>query len=228
MIPVPADFIGTHVKLSPADITAEAALLHVPNSIIHAFSDIESGALGGFFTTGEPVILFEARYFHMLTSGKFDRSHPNVSSPVWNRSLYAGGIREYHRLREAMALDRIAALESCSIGRYQIMGANFQSVGFASIDDMWGEFCASEKAHLYAFGQFCVTNRLVRWMQTDPPDYVRLAVGFNGVGERANKYDTKLALADRHYKAIGEGQIPARRLFAATSRVEDPQHFGEW
>lgn len=226
MIPVPANFIGAAVRLNAGDIYAEAAALHVPVSIIHAFSDIESGALGGFFSTGEPVILFEARYFHLLTKGQFDSSHPNVSSPVWNRSLYAGGIREYHRLREAMALDRTAALESCSIGRYQIMGANFRAVGFSSIDDMWGEFCASEKSHLQAFGEFCASNNLVRWMQTTPADYVRLAVGYNGAGERANGYDAKLAAADRHYKAIGEGKIPVARLFIGESRAEDPQNFG--
>lgn len=210
---IPSNFIGAHVKLTDADLAAEAKALDVPLAILHAFSDVESGPGGGFLSTGEPVILFEARYFHLLTHGRYDLVAPNISSPTWNKALYgAGGVHQYTRLRSAMALDRVAALESCSIGRYQVMGANYASIGFNSIDEMWEAFCASEMAHLAAFSSFCVAHGLIRWMQTKPPDFVRLAVGYNGAGQRANGYATKLKNLYRFYSAQTQRRVPLRQV----------------
>jgi len=188
----PADFRGTATPFGPDDIAHEAAALGCSVAIIHAFSDIESDG-GGFLATGEPVILFEAHVFHTLTRGAYDGSHPNISAALWDRSLYgAGGAHQYARLTEAMALARVEALESCSWGRYQVMGLNFAVCGFGCVDDMVEAFCASERAHLDAFGAFCTGTGLVRDMTSQPPAFVALAVGYNGSGERANGYDQKL------------------------------------
>jgi hypothetical protein len=188
----PADFRGTATPLGPNDIAYAAAKLGCPIAIIHAFSDIESDG-GGFLTTGEPVILFEAHSFHELTGGAYDDGYPNISSPEWDRSLYgAGGLHQYDRLRQALALAPDAALQSCSWGRYQVMGSNFGVCGFSNVSDMVEAFCATEAAHLAAFDAFCTRNGLVRFMTSTPPDFVNLAVGYNGAGERANGYDQKL------------------------------------
>ncbi len=225
---LPSNFIGAHTRLVPADLVAEAAALQVRLAIIHAFSDLESGALGGFLATGEPTILYEARYFHLLTGGKYDRVAPNISSPIWDRSLYgAGGVHQYARLRQAMALDRTAALESCSIGRYQQMAADWHMLGFSSVDDMWAAFCDSEKTHLEAFGAFCSARGMLRSMRMVPPDCVHLAILYNGTGERANHYDEKLLAADRHFEAAGEGKIPSPPAHSiGLSHAELPSRIG--
>ena len=188
----PADFRGTATPLGPDDITNAAAKLGCPVAIIHAFSDIESDG-GGFLSTGEPVILLEAHVFSEKTGGVFDGSYPNISSPVWDRSLYGvGGLHQYDRLRQAMVLNPDAALQSCSWGRYQVMGSNFGILGYPTVADMAEAFCATEAAHLAGFDAFCTRNGLVRYMTSDPPDFVSLAIGYNGSGERANGYDQKL------------------------------------
>lgn len=218
---IPPDFRGSAIPLAPrVDVAAEAARLNCTVAIIHAFSDVESSG-GGFLKTKEPKILFEARYFHLLTKGKYDRLAPNISSPVWDRSLYgAAGLHQYDRLKQAMRLDQIAALKSCSIGRYQVMGANFRMLNFLSVEDMWAMFCASEAAHLKGFGDFIKAAGLLDEMQTDPPEFAELAAGYNGAGYRANGYDQKLETAFVHYAALGENVIP--KVSGETGFADDP------
>ena len=208
---IPASFIGAAVPLAPGDVVAEAALLQCTTAIVHAFSDIESAG-SGYVSEADrrPKILFEARYFHLLTQGAYDRVAPSISSPVWDRSLYgAGGAHQYDRLTLAMSFDRTAALKSASIGRFQIMGANYHAAGFDDVESMWAAFCDSEDAHLVAFGAFVTSIGLVPALRADPPRFVDLAVGYNGAGERANGYDQKIEVAYRHYAAQGEGIVPS-------------------
>jgi hypothetical protein len=218
---IPADFRGAATLLAPGDVPALAAELQCVTAIVHAFSDIESAG-GGFIPgDGRPKILFEAHAFHTLTQGAFDDTAPNVSSPAWNRSLYgAGGAHQYDRLAIAFKLAPAAALQSCSIGRYQVMASNYHMIGFARPEDMWAAFCDSEKAHLDGFGAFCRAAGLVPALRTDPPGFVRLATGYNGAGERANGYDQKLEVAFDHYAGQGEDAVPSP--LAPIARTEVP------
>lgn len=216
---IPANFIGAHTPIDHGDIVTLAAKLQCTTAIVHSFSDLESSG-SGFLQTGEPKILLEARYFHLLTGGQFDRVAPGISSPVWDRSLYKGGIGEYARLRQAMRLNRDAALKSCSIGRFQIMGANYKRAGYASIDAMWEAFCDNEENHLFGFGEFIRTGGLQDDMQADPPHFITLAVGYNGSGEAANGYHQKLETAYWHYADIGENVIPTPS--GEIGRADDP------
>jgi len=219
---IPVDFRGRAVPLGPHDITDEAAVLGCSIAIIHAFSDLESGGVSGFLSDGRPKILFEAHGFHQRTGGRFDLLAPNVSSPSWDRSLYgAGGAHQYARLATAMKLASTEALESCSLGRYQVMASNFHMVGFASPQEMWAEFCDSEREHLLAFGAFCKAAGLVPALRADPPEFVRLAIGYNGAGERANGYDQKLEVAWDHYIGLGENVV-VPSLLAPDARTLQP------
>lgn len=224
MATIPAGFRGAAVPLAPGDLAAEAQSLRCSLAIIHAFSDIESGS-SGFLSDGRPAALFEAHYFHKLTRGRFDASHPNISSPVWNRRLYgAGGAHQYDRLTEAMSLDRQAALQSCSVGRYQAMGFNYKMLGYQTVEDLWAAFCGGERAHLDGFGAFIRGSKLLPDLQANPPKFVSLAIGYNGAGEHANGYDTKLEAAWRHYVQKGENAPPSPVAFYA--RAANPSLIG--
>lgn len=123
------DFQGKATPLDDADIVAEAQRLGCEPAAIWAVCEVESAG-SGFLPDGRPKILFEAKAFHTQTDGAYDGSHPNISSPSWDRSLYgASGAHQYVRLAEAVALDREAALNSASWGRFQIMGFNHEMVG---------------------------------------------------------------------------------------------------
>lgn len=108
-------------SLTEADVQRAANTLGCEVACVKAVAEIESSS-GGFLASGRPKILFEAHIFSGRTQGAHDATHPDISSPHWNRALYKGGEQEYERLEKAMALHRQVALESTSWGRFQIMG----------------------------------------------------------------------------------------------------------
>lgn len=207
---IPINFKGAAKPLLPTDFRDEAALLQCEIAIIHAFADLESGGASGFLPDGRPQALFEAKAFHDRTGGRYDRVAPNISSAVWNRSLYgAGGAHQWDRFGIAYKLDPEAALLSMSIGRFQAMGFNFHLCGFNSVEDMYAAFCDSARAHLDGFSAFIRNAGLLPALRSSPPGFVKLAVGYNGAGERQNGYDQKLQVSFYHYAGLGEGIIPA-------------------
>lgn len=221
MASLPADFHGRAVPLNHSDILAEAALLKCTTAIVHSFSDLESSG-SGFLPDGRIKPLFEAHSFHLFTGGKYDSIAPNLSSPRWDRSLYgAGGAHQLDRLNQAIRLDREAALKSCSIGKFQIMGSNFRMIGYSSVEEMWAAFCDAEIYHLKGFGDFIKSAGLLDEMQSNPPGFIPLAVGYNGRGEAANGYDQKLETTFYHYVDQGEGVIP--QSSGEVGRADEPQ-----
>jgi hypothetical protein len=195
------DFAGAATPLGPDDVVAAATRLQCESAAVWAVCDVESAG-GGFLPDKRPKILFEAQVFGQLTQHRWDASHPNVSSPTWNRALYgAAGAHQYDRLAEAIALDRDAALEAASWGMFQILGLNFAQCGFAGVEDYVTAMCASEGAQLTAFCAFCQKGGLDAYLRAH--DWTHFALGYNGPGEAANGYDTKLAAAYQRRAAAG-------------------------
>jgi N-acetylmuramidase len=160
---------------------------------VWAVCDIESAG-GGFLPDTRPKLLYEAHLFGRLTQHRWDQTHPNISSPTWNRALYgAPGARQYDRLAEAIALDRDAALQSASWGMFQIVGMNFAACGFASVEDYVAAMCESEAAQLAAFAAFCAHEELASLLAAQ--DWTQFALRYNGPGEAANDYAGRLAAA---------------------------------
>lgn len=151
---------------------------------------------GGFIDGDMPKILFEAKKFHQKTGGRFDNSHPNLSSPVWNRALYVGGQGEYVRLAKAMALDEHAALESASVGLFQVMGEHWKHLGYPSVHAFWEANKTSEGGQLDAFVRFVIANRLADELAAGgrtPASWVPFVSRYNGPGYAQNAYHTKAA-----------------------------------
>lgn len=190
------DFVGSATPLQEGDIDAEAQKLGVEPAAIWAVCDVES-ANSGFLSDKRPQILFEAHYFHTLSNGRYDRAYPNISSPIWDRSLYgAAGAHQYDRLAVALGLNRPAALESASWGRFQIMGGNYRACGYTDIESFVLAMMASEAKHLAAFGAFCQDGGLVRFLVAH--DWAHFALRYNGSGQVAY-YAHKLAEAYKRH-----------------------------
>lgn len=180
-----------------------AALLGIELAAIQAVAEVEA-PMGGFLPSKRPVILFESRVFHERTGGIYDLSHPQISTPKWVRN-YLGGEREYERLEEAMQLDRLAALASCSWGKFQIMGFNYRSAGYGGIEAFVVGMKVSERAQLIAFA-----NVLRAWNLVDHLKHHRwaqFAERYNGVGYRQNRYDEKLMAAYEKYARLAKASV---------------------
>ena len=184
----------TKPTLTEQDFVDAAATLGCSVAVIKAVCQVEAPK-GGFLPSGEPTILFERHQFSKRTGRQFDISHPRISSS--KPGGYLGGQAEHARLAEAVALDRHAAMESASWGKFQIMGFNYASAGFDSLQSFVTAMYQGEGRQLEAFVAFiqhegmAVFLRDRRWA-----DFARR---YNGVNFAINSYDTKLAAA---YKAL--------------------------
>jgi peptidoglycan hydrolase-like protein with peptidoglycan-binding domain len=183
------DFRGAAKRLSSDAIHKAAEVIGCDIAAIKAVIDVESR--GGYLSDGRPKILFERHVFSKRTNGRFDASHPDISSS--RPGGYKGNAAEYDRLARATALDRDAALKSASWGAFQIMGYHHAAVGHAGVDDFCRAMCDSEDEHLEAFVQFVKVNRLDD--ELCRRDWAGFARGYNGPAYLKNRYDTKLRAA---------------------------------
>ncbi|WP_084168844.1 LysM peptidoglycan-binding domain-containing protein [Paraburkholderia acidipaludis] len=97
----------------------------------------------------------------------------------------------YRRLRKAFRLDATAALESCSWGAFQIMGSNYKTLGYDSVQAMVRALSRSEKAHLEGFVSFVKADAvLLKAMQKE--EFTTFASRYNGPSYAENDYDGKM------------------------------------
>lgn len=176
--------------LSLVDFQRAAVALNCSVAAIRAVCAVEAPR-GGFLPSGQPALLFERHQFSRRTGRKFDAQYPDISNS--ERGGYLGGEAEHGRLQRAAALDRDAALQSASWGKFQIMGFNYDAAGFATLQAFVNAMYEGEGAQLDAFVSFVLDQGLAdelrecRWA-----DFARR---YNGADYAANKYDIKLAAA---------------------------------
>ena len=186
--------------LTDEDFERAARRLRCDVPAIKAVAQVESRG-AGFLPSGEPKILFEAHIFDRLTAGRFRRSHPRLSSPKWDKSLYAGsGAGEHKRLQQAVELDRDAALQSASWGRFQVLGLNWRLCGYKSLQDFINDMYRSEAGHLNSFVGFVLGRSLddeLRELRWDA-----FSAAYNGPGYAQNDYAGKMA---RAYARLNKG-----------------------
>ena len=182
--------------LSDLDFQNAAEELDVDVPAIKAVAEVESGPHGAFLPSGEPVILFERHKFHKFTNGKYDALYPDISNP--KAGGYGAVSRQHIRLQRAAALDRDAALQSASWGRFQVMGFNWKPLGYASLQSFINAMYRSEADHLDAFLRYVKVNGLIDELRNHK--WAAFARGYNGPEYWKNSYDSKMALA---YKKHG-------------------------
>lgn len=145
--------------LKDSDYTAAAQRLNIPELAIRVFGAVEGLGLG-FLSNGKPKILFERhRMYYYLREKKGEQfaikmmaQRPNIvnTSP----GGYQGNEAEYVRLELAKQIDVECALMSASWGQFQIMGENWKSLGYDSVQDFVSQQFESESAQLDSFIRF--------------------------------------------------------------------------
>lgn len=186
-------------KLTTADLQRAATALGVSVSVVQAILTVEAPR-GGFQDDGQVCILFEPHKFSKYTGGRFDKSHPDLSYPVWGARPYGKYSEQHAKLQRAVALDRTAALEAASWGIPQILGRNWKQAGCASLQDFMNKMHQGEGAQLDLMVKFIQSDREL-WEALKRKDWATIARKYNGTAYAKNQYHKKLAAAEaRHAK----------------------------
>lgn len=186
----------------------------LPPAALLAVCDVESA--GKVFAKvkerDEPLIRFEGHYFHRL-SGAAKRNHAIVQGLA---SRKAGGVKNprtqtgrWALLARASAIDRDAALQSCSWGIGQVMGAHWRWLGYASIDAMVADVRSGVTGQVNLMLKFIEKAGLTSAMCNE--DWRAFARGYNGSSYARNGYDRKLARAFERYDVLFGNNPPAKR-----------------
>jgi LysM repeat protein len=114
-----------------------------------------------------------------LTTGEEAKAEDIYGSP---------GIPQYKRLVKAYQLDKSAALQACSWGKFQIMGFNYKSAGYGDVFAFVKAMCIGDSAHIKAFLKFAKSNPvLLEGLRKR--NYEKIAEGHNGAAWKTINQD---------------------------------------
>lgn len=188
--------------LTELQIAAAAADLGVEYAALKAVLEVECRS-SGFFSTGEPAILFERHVFwerlgeiRWLTKRlQIMAKHPRVCNKF---SGGYGKFSEQHgKLAIAASYNRDAALESASWGIGQVMGYHWEKLGYPSLQAFINDMYESEAKQLDAVVRYIKHFNLVGALRRK--DWAAFAYGYNGKAYAKNNYDEKLKQSYRKH-----------------------------
>lgn len=208
--------------ISQSQFNNAAQLLGCSVSAIKAVYNVEANG-SGFLDDGlvkgqwDPAdrlqILFEGHRFWKglvkvgVAPAVFLRNNPqyaDVLYSVWNRNKYKGGSAEWDRSSRAievcklLGVDVNIALDSASYGAFQIMGENNSECGYANSHDMIAAYNSGlEPEQLFSFCRLVQHRGLDKALKAK--DWATFAKSYNGSAYKENRYDIKLAAADKKF-----------------------------
>ncbi len=191
----------------------EAQRLAIDPGVAVAVWTVESGGQA-FGPDRRMTIRFENHVFF----DKWGKDHPDVfyrhfafnPNQRWDKHQWRPAPdqpwRDVHAGRQnsewvvfefACTLDGAAARLSISMGAPQIMGFNYQVVGYGSVQHMFKAFAASERAQVAGFFKFVSNKGAVPMLQSS--DFEKFAKLYNGAS-RAAIYEGRLLQAYQAYR----------------------------
>ncbi len=203
-------------------LSALSGALGIDPAVAVAVFAIESGGQA-FGSDGRLLIRFENHLFHDFwgrsNTAKFNehftfsqtqrwsghqwRPHPNAP---WV-DFHGLQSREWEVFEFARALDETAALKSISMGAPQIMGFNHDIIGFASPQDMFHLFAASDREQVVSFFDFVRSVAVGAVPALRNRDFRGFAVFYNGSGQ-AEHYGNLMKSAFDAFNALGVAAPP--------------------
>jgi hypothetical protein len=192
-----------------------------PASLL-AVCDVESG--GRIFAKvngrNEPLIRFEGHYFHRLL-GTSKRNQAIVEGLAHRK---AGRVKNprtqkgrWKLMARASAIDRHSALQSTSWGIGQVMGIHWKWLGYASVDAMIDTARSGIEGQAELMLRFIEKSGLSGALER--ADWRAFARGYNGPAYASNRYDVKLAKAQRCYSDYLGSDMTAQRNRQRHQRV---------
>lgn len=189
--------------LTEQQIKDAAKNANIEYAALKAVIEVEARS-SGFFSNGEPAILFERHVFWRQLGAirwftmrlKIMALHPRVCNK------YSGGYgyfsEQHDKLRIAASYNRDAALQSASWGIGQVMGYHWKALDYPSLQQFINDMYHSEAKQLEAMIRYIKVNNLVDELQRH--DWAGFARGYNGAGYKRNNYDEKLRQAYNKHK----------------------------
>ncbi|MCO5059658.1 MAG: N-acetylmuramidase domain-containing protein [Rhizobiaceae bacterium] len=180
----------------------------------------------------EPVIRWEGHYFDRRLSGKAREearaaglAHPTAGAIKNPKSQAA----RWAMLTRALEINARAAFESASYGGGQVMGANWKSLNYASVDALVNAARSGVDGQIDMMARFIEVNGLTGALKRR--DWAAFARGYNGPAFAKHGYHTKLKAAyERYIKRLRAAPAAAPsaagmlRLGSSGARVRELQH----
>ena len=197
---------NTSKFLKDSDYKNAAVRLNVPELNIRAFGATEAQGVG-FLKNGKAKILYERHKMHAYLVKFKGKTFANEQMKLFPNLVntatggYKGNEAEYTRLSLAKNIHQESALNSCSWGQFQIMGENWQDLGYKSVQDFVEQMQTSETLQLEAFIRFIETKKgLLAALQKEDWDTVfRL---YNGQNYKKLGYEAKFLKERAHLEPI--------------------------
>lgn len=188
--------------ITPAELKMIADRLGASVRQVAAVAAVESSG-GGWDQAGLLKCLWERHYLWK----RIRFAIPLLSDPRpggYTIDADHDGINDsWEKLADAAARFGRVAFECASFGKFQIMGAHWKALGYASVLDFVWTLSQGELAHYDAFARYLEANNLVgalRQVSGNPIDCRALAAGYNGPGFAKYSYDVKIAHAFRVWR----------------------------
>jgi hypothetical protein len=168
-----------------------AERLGIDGPTLMAVKEVEMSA-SGFLRDGHPVIRFERHYFHNLTGGRYDMSHPGISD---SRPGGYGlpGAAQWALLKEAYEVDPDAAYRSTSFGTAELMGDYYKQAGFETVAEFVRFVSRTEANQLEAWARWLQPSGALEPLRRH--DWAAFARKHNGTGFARNQYVPRLKSA---------------------------------
>ena len=162
----------------------------IPISSVKAIDSVESNGMGFDPKTGKLIIQFEPHYFKRIS---------RLVSGVWASNKVDVQSKEWEAFNDAFKRNPAAAMESCSIGRMQVMGEHWRRLGFKSVGEMWDFAKKSEANQLWLGLKFIQTDTSL-FLALLKKDWKEVARRYNGKNYWILGYDKKLATAEIKFR----------------------------
>ncbi|MHB8209075.1 N-acetylmuramidase family protein [Mucilaginibacter sp.] len=187
------------ISLTLQQFIDAAKALGIETATEQACAQVEGGGLGFYgngHNAGKIILKFEGHVFHLFTKGIYDQSHPTLSYKEWTEIYDTDN--PYDRFDQAFTLDPHAAMLSTSWGAFQIMGENYSSCGFKTVDAFITFLKLDLDNHLVAFDNYLKSANLVRFLVAK--DWAGYAYRYNGPLYQKNDYAGQLQRAYLKFK----------------------------
>lgn len=199
------DLKGEARKLTDHDVVELAAEYGISPAHVRTVAEVESRG-EGFNSMGMVIFLFERHVFYkqLGPGAKRDRAvREGLATISWQGpGSYPKGVQaQWQQFLKAIQLGRRAALMSASYGMGQVMGFNYDKIGYNSIEAMIEAFAESEANQIRGMLEFCRRGGLIRYLKNFPDIEAckSFARGYNGKDYAKNNYHNKLASAYKRW-----------------------------